>query len=372
VTELPVRVLHCADLHLDSPFEALPADKARIRRQEQRALLDRIADIAEERHVQLVLLAGDLLDSAASYYETQEVLYRTFSRIKAEIFIAPGNHDYYCPKSPYASMKFPDNVHIFTSPLIGCFTLPELGCRVWGAGFNDAQSRPLLTGFRVPDRDADPKGGYLDLMVLHGDLTGDVYNHIREADIAASNLHYLALGHIHTFSGIKKAGNTYYAYPGCPEGRGFDETGEKGILTGTVDKSGCDLEFIPTNSRRYDIYTVDVTGASDIAAAVAAALPAGDGRDISRIILTGETDGTPDLARLNEALTDRFFHTTIQDMTRPARDIWADAGDDTLRGIFIRRLKEKYDAAADSEKDLIVRAVRYGLSALDNREEYEA
>ena len=41
---------------------------------------------------------------------------------------------------------------------------------------------------------------------------------------------YIALGHIHKFSGIKRIGNTYYAYSGCPEGRGFDEEGDKGII----------------------------------------------------------------------------------------------------------------------------------------------
>jgi DNA repair exonuclease SbcCD nuclease subunit len=363
---MSVKILHAADFHLDSPFEALPADKAAVRRQEQRALLGRIADIAEAQQTELVLLPGDLLDSASSYYETQEVLFRTFSNIKADIFIAPGNHDYYCPKSPYATMKLPDNVHLFTSPLIGCVTLEHLGCRVWGAAFNDPYSRPLLAGFTVPD------DGYTDIMVMHGDLTGDSYNRIREAEIAATGLDYLALGHIHTFSGILKAGGTYYAYPGCPEGRGFDETGEKGIITGTVDKSGCALAFMPLGGRTYKIHTVDLTGSADALETIEAVLPADTARDICRIILTGETEGPVDQAALYEKLAARFFHMTLQDQTRPARDLWADAGDDTLRGIFIRRLKEKFDAAPEAEKALIIRAVRYGLSALDNREGYEA
>jgi DNA repair exonuclease SbcCD nuclease subunit len=367
---MSVRILHAADFHLDSPFEALPAEKAGIRRREQRELLNRIADIAEEQQIQLVLLSGDLLDSASSYFETQEVLYRTLSRIKAEVFISPGNHDYYCPKSPYASMKFPDNVHIFTSPLIGCVTLPALGCRVWGAAFNDQYSRPLLTGFHVPDDGTQKQ--YIEIMVLHGDLTGETYNHIRETDIAASGLHYLALGHVHSFSGIRHAGKTFYAYPGCPEGRGFDETGDKGVLTGTIDRDTARLEFLPLAGRRYKIHTVDLTGAEDIPAAVAGSLPAGTERDIFRIILAGETGSAIDLPYLYEKLNGLFFHLTLQDTTRPAHDIWSSAGDDTLRGIFIRRLKEKYDAAAEKEKDVIARAVRYGLSALDNREGYEA
>ncbi len=58
-----IKILHAADLHLDSPFEGLPAGKAAIRRGEQRALLARIAELTRREGVQLVLLAGDLLDS---------------------------------------------------------------------------------------------------------------------------------------------------------------------------------------------------------------------------------------------------------------------------------------------------------------------
>ena len=57
-------IIHGADFHLDAPFAALPADKARQRREEQRALLDKLADLAEERQADLVLLSGDLLDGS--------------------------------------------------------------------------------------------------------------------------------------------------------------------------------------------------------------------------------------------------------------------------------------------------------------------
>ena len=43
---MSVRIIHAADLHLDSPFEGLPADSARLRRAEQRQLPERIAALA--------------------------------------------------------------------------------------------------------------------------------------------------------------------------------------------------------------------------------------------------------------------------------------------------------------------------------------
>ncbi len=228
---------------------------------------------------------------------------------------------------------------------------------------HDQYSRPLLSGFKTSGSDM------IEIMVLHGDTGGDQYNRIREPEIAASGLDYLALGHIHSYSGIKTAGHTTYAYPGCPEGRGFDETGDKGVIVGSVSKTGCGLRFSPLGGRKYKVLTVDLTGADDALYAVTSSLPWNTERDIYRIVLSGTIDGTIDVRHLEERLSGRFFHMTVQAATRPPRDIWAQSGDDTLRGIFLRRLKEQYDAAGDNDRDMITSAVRYGLSALDNGEE---
>ena len=58
-----IRIIHGADFHLDSPFSGLSPDQAARRRGEQRELLGRMAQAARERAADLVLLAGDLLDS---------------------------------------------------------------------------------------------------------------------------------------------------------------------------------------------------------------------------------------------------------------------------------------------------------------------
>ena len=62
-------IIHGADFHLDAPFAALPPDKARARRAEQRELLDRLAGLAEERRADVVLLSGDLQIGRASCRE---------------------------------------------------------------------------------------------------------------------------------------------------------------------------------------------------------------------------------------------------------------------------------------------------------------
>ena len=50
-------------------------------------------------------------------------------------------------------------------------------------------------------------------------------------------------------------------------------------------------------------------------------------------------------------------------------DVWLGAGEDTLRGCFLRVLKKKYDAAPEEAKAGITLAARYGLAALDYRED---
>lgn len=360
-----LKILHAADFHLDSPFDSLPENLASERRGQQRAILERLAETANSESVDLVLLSGDLFDSDKAYYETSELLTRVFGEIKAEIFISPGNHDYFSPRSPYSFLHFPENVHIFTSPIIRKFDMPSMGCAVWGAGFNDSSSPPLLSGFEADSQDR------LNIMVLHGDLgPSGRYNPISESDIAASGLNYLALGHLHSYSGIKRAGDTYYAYPGCIEGRGFDECGEKGFIIGTVSKDGVDLKFRPLGGRRYEVLEVDLSKSSDAGETLLSALPYGCENEIFQIILNGEFPGEIDAESLYSLVKDHFYHVVIYDKTRLRRDIWALSAEDTLKGLFVRRLRENYDATDSAdEKEKIALAVRYGLAALENRED---
>lgn len=358
-----VKILHAADFHMDSPFRSLPEEKAAQRRREQRELLDKLAAAAED--VDIVLLAGDLFDSGASYWETTETLSRVLGSMRAQVFIAPGNHDYYTSRSPYAFMELPDNVHVFRAPQMRSVELPDLGVRVWGAGFSSAGCDPMLRGFRVAG------SGFLELMVLHGDLTpGSRYDPITEGEIERSGLDYLALGHLHTFSGIKRIGDTFYAYPGCLEGRGFDELGPKGFIKGALDKGKAELSFIPMDGRQYRLISVDLSQADDAMAAVREAVGEGYPRDIARIVLRGEFSGDVPEEEILAAFGDRFYHLTLRNELRPRRGLWDGAGDDTLTGLFLTRLKEKYDESGDQEsRELLAMAARYGIAALEGREE---
>lgn len=360
-----IKLLHAADLHLDSPFEGLPAGKAAQRRAEQRELLNKIAYTAESEEVDLVLLSGDLLDSDSAYAETAEELIKALGTMSVPVFISPGNHDFYTHRSPYARLHFSDNVHIFTKNCIECVELPSLNARVFGAAFTDKYCPALLHGFSVRKRD-----GVFDLMCIHGEVGRDShYNPISVQDIAASGMDYIALGHIHAASGLNKAGNTYYAWPGCPEGRGFDECGEKHVYIAELSDGNCEISPVCLAGRRYEILPVEFDGKEPLAA-VTDRLTIDTQNDIYRIILRGEADEAPDINALRHALESSFYSLQLRDETVLRRDIWEKAGEDSLRGQFLQRLRAAYDKAKDdSERELVIQAARWGLAALDNREE---
>lgn len=362
-----IRFLHGADFHLDSAFGALPAQRAAERRRESRELLFRLADYVNGHDIDLVLLAGDLFDSASPFRETGEQLAAALGQMRARVFVAPGNHDWYGPGSPWETETWPENVTVFRERAMTAAEVPELDLVVHGAAFTGPdQPESLLAGFTAP---AD---GKVHIGLLHGELDGaeDRYDPIRREEVSASGLAYLALGHVHKRMEPLTLGRTVCAWPGCLEGRGFDELGEKGFYKGTISDSGeVSLTFVPFARHRYEILEVDVTG-KDPRVAVEAALPPDTAGDLYRILLTGETaEGGAGAAALREALADRFDTLEVRDRTRMAEDLWQRAGEDSLRGLFLRELLARREAAEDeaarAEIDL---AARFGLAALDHRD----
>lgn len=352
-----IKILHAADLHLDSAFAALTGAQAAQRRREQRAALDRLAQLAAD--CDLVLLAGDLFDGARVYRDTLDALRRFCASTDAEIFIAPGNHDYFAPGSPYDTEGWGENVHIFTTPELRRVRLPRLNCDVYGAGFTAADMPPLLTDFHVADETVT------NVMVLHGDLQpNSPYNALTTDEITAGGLDYLALGHVHAMQ-VGHAGATTYAYPGCLMGRGFDECGAKGALRVTIEEKQVRTEFVPVAGRTYEI--LSVAAGDDPLAAIRAALPPEHAGDCYRIELTGEADRV-DVAALEDALGGEFFSLSVRDRTVPRKALWAEAGEDTLRGRCLRELKARCDAAEGGDRETAVQAARLLTALMDGRE----
>ena len=264
------------------------------------------------------------------------------------------------------TVQWPENVHIFTQPCLTAMAWPEKNLVIHGGAFTGPeQPEGFLSGF------AAPADGKVHIGLLHGELAPSEtrYDPLRREEIAESGLAYLALGHVHKGMEPQRCGATLWAWPGCPEGRGFDETGEKGVLCGTVSDDGTvEASFVPFARRRYEIVEADVTGRTALEAAEQV-IRGDTRRDLYRIILTGESDGAVNARAVESALRERFYALEVRDETRMAVDVWAGAGEDSLRGIFLRTLRQKWESAPDEEtRRRIALAARFGLAALEHRE----
>lgn len=352
-----MRIIHCADVHFDTPFSGLSdTGKAEIRKNDVRAAFGRICALVKDRAADALLIAGDLFDSASVSGRTLAYIQSELAAVDVPVFVCGGNHDPVSPDSYFALLDWPENVHIF-GPRIERVDLPELGACVYGRSFAEQyEVSSLLTGFRVDDP------AKCNVMVLHGQLVGNgqtsEYGPIYADDIAASGLAYLALGHTHQYGGLQRAGSTAYAYSGCPEGRGFDELGARGALVVDIGPDGVEAEFVPLCSREYHHVTADVSDAvsyGDIMEALRAAAGTICAEDIYKFTLTGETDYPIDPAVVLDGLS--CFGARVDDRTMPRIDLDALADDGSLRGMFVSRLRARGDDPAAAL------ALRYGLAA---------
>jgi len=357
-----IKFLHAADLHLDAAFSSLGREQATLRRAEQRELFRTIAVTANELGCDLLLLSGDITDTPYPRQDTLDCLQEAFSLCRAEIFISPGNHDACTESSLWQTECWPERVHIFRESKITRIDLPAKNLSVFGAAFTGMDCPSLLEQF-TPDAAALP----YRILLMHGELREhSAYNPVTEQQLADSGMHYAALGHVHAASGPRQAGSAVYAWPGTPAGHGFDECGQKGIYYGELDEAGCRLRFLPLQGRRYECLTV--TAGENALQSVEAVLPTDTARDIYRITLTGPSDPL-NLPALEKALRPRFFALELRDGTTPKRSVWEDCGEDTLRGLFLRQLRQAYDiAGTEEERQELLLAARCGIAAMEGRE----
>ena len=147
-------------------------------------------------------------------------------------------------------------------------------------------------------------------------------------------------------------------------GKGWDETGTKGVLVTQLGETAR-TRFLPLELPRF--FDESVAAGEDPVAALASMLPPGGSRDHFRIRLTGEvrpgdTDG---LAR---RFSRHWPNLTILDETVPLGDLWEGAEADSLSGLFFRTLREGAQNAPEEEVHLYELAARIGRRILEGRE----
>lgn len=351
-----MKILHSADWHLDAPLTGHSEENAQLLRRELRKIPEKIVKLCKAEECDLLILAGDLFDGPYTR-ESLTAMRSALEYAAIPVIITPGNHDYCGPDSPYIKEEWPKNVHIFTKPQIESITLPELNCRIYGAGYESMDCPGLLKDFHAEGEERWHIG------VLHGEVSAlSSYCPMTKEHIRQSGLHYLALGHIHK-GGSLRADDTLCAWPGCPMGHGFDELGAKGVIIARLD-DGIQASFVPLDTPRFFDEELDVgDNAMD---ALTSLLPAMDSSDFYRVTLTGYS------APLElDKLADAFPHIPnlqLRDNTLPELDLWSCVGEDTLEGMYFSLLKESDQSSSETLSHRARLAARISRQILDGQE----
>ena len=364
------RIFHCADIHLDSPFSLVNPKEAERRRTELRAAFTSALLFAKQQKTELFFISGDLFDCDYVTRDTKEMLVNEFEKMpECRFFISPGNHDPYNDASPYKTISFPNNVHIFGEEK-ECVSINELGVDVYGVGFGSAiyRSSPVV-GYKIKDQNK------INILVCHGDTTAPISTNgpVTKNEIASSVFDYIALGHIHKPSGVLNENGVYYAYPGCIEGRGFDELGYKGALYGNIEKSKVELTSKIFSKRRYEIINIDIDGVAGKMQAleqIRFKIRSFTDDTCLRIILTGGVSECFVISD-NEIGKGREYpyYIEIKDQTTVKTSFGELEKSSTLKGVFYRNMNDYLEKCVPSSEEYFsaLQALKYGLCALDDR-----
>jgi DNA repair exonuclease SbcCD nuclease subunit len=259
--------LHAADLHIDSPLRGLDAYEGapveRLRGATRQALVA-LVDLAIDRTVDLVLLAGDIYDGDWADFRTglffREQMLRLV-RAGVRVFVVKGNHD----AESQITRQLPEveGVHVFSSLKSETLDLPELGAAIHGRSFPNRAVPEDLVPLYPP-----PLPGRFNIGLLHTSLTGreghDPYAPTTPDMLAAKGYDYFALGHVHAREVVREA-SPRIVFPGNLQGRHARETGPKGCeLVVVEDGVLVSAEFVALDVVRWHRVELDASGMDGI------------------------------------------------------------------------------------------------------------
>ncbi|MCV2890659.1 metallophosphoesterase family protein [Ruegeria aquimaris] len=258
-----VKILHTADVHLDSPLTSLALRDEGLRANIQsatRSAFAGIIDTALSEGVAALLIAGDLYDGAQRSAKTAAFLVGQFERLRAAnipVFYIKGNHDAENPIT--GEVALPDNVHVFD----GRGGKVQLaGTEIWihGVSFSGKHAPDSLLG-----KFGAPVPGAVNIAMLHTSLAGasghDNYAPCSVAELAALGFDYWALGHVHKRQVHSEA--PWVVMPGIPQGRDIGESGPKSASLLTIEDGQIAVEEVPTSIVSFIGHEIDVSGAEN-------------------------------------------------------------------------------------------------------------
>ena len=279
-----MRILHTSDWHIGKRL----AGKERL--EEQRAVLDEIAEICARERVELVLVAGDVFDTFLPSAEAEDLFYRAVRRITAQercLLAISGNHDDPVRLSAATALSEELGIYIYGNAERSPKPFAGKNVRAAEAGRdhivfeNDAGERVFVHVLPYPNEarlkeDKNPDESFTDKMrrwIAAGEREnkaglpsvflshlfvagGQVSEGEREIDLGGARAvpldllpacDYAALGHLHKRQGFR--GGTV-RYSGSILPYAFDEAGtQKSVVLFDLDRNGLHgLREIPLQS----------------------------------------------------------------------------------------------------------------------------
>lgn len=295
--EPQVRIIHAADIHLDSQLHGLGRlgrdDVVADLRLSTRRAFDGLVAHCIATSPDALVIAGDLYDGnwpdySTGVYFTERM--RDLADAAVPVVLVRGNHDAESVIS--RSLVLPPNVRQLST------SEPESleigGICFHGQGFN----KPAVMANLAVTYPA-PAPGMVNVGVLHTSVQGyeghDPYAPCTVDHLVGRGYEYFALGHIHKRQTLASGPNTV-AFSGNLQGRNPREIGAKGALE-VLLAPGVEAEvaFLPFDVARWDAIDVNVTDAADysgvlelVSGEVSRSSDAADGRMVvARVRLVG-------------------------------------------------------------------------------------
>ena len=255
-----IKILHTADVHLDSPLKSLALKDVDLQstvKTATRSAFIKIVDTALFEEVSALLISGDLFDGAERSAKTAAFLTTQLDRLKAAeipVFYIKGNHDAENPIT--GEISLPENVHVFDGRG-GKHQIENSSVWIHGVSFSGRHApESLLPKFSAPEPDA------INIAMLHTSLAGsqghDPYAPCSVPELTAMGFDYWALGHVHKRQVHSEAPGV--VMPGIPQGRDIGEAGPKSATLLTIDEKNIVVSEVPTSAAQFIDVRVSTNG----------------------------------------------------------------------------------------------------------------
>jgi DNA repair exonuclease SbcCD nuclease subunit len=299
-----VKFIHCADLHLGSPFKGISSTNTALGAALSAATFDafrNIIDLAVKHKVDFLLIAGDVFDSEDQSLHSRLFFKKQLERLAVEnisCFIVCGNHD---PLPSWSkTLGFPSNTTIFEAGQVQtAIAKSESGSEIAAISGISFGTNKVTANLAKKFKSENPD--ILAIALLHANIENsstENYAPAKLSDLETGGFDYWALGHVHSFKVLKEAFPAV-VYPGCPQGTSPRETGEKGCCLIEIEKGQVPvIKALAVDQIRYHKLELDLSAVNTFEKLFELVNirceqiieTAGGHRTVLRLRLTGRTD----------------------------------------------------------------------------------